>query len=497
VSRRTALLSLAAVAAGSALGLAAASGRSARTDATVSLTATGTIQAPQQLQLAFAQPGRLVAVDVHAGEAVSAGTVLARLDPGPALAGVETAAANLAAARAQLLQLRQGLAPAERTQVRVGLRQSLQALDAARRSLLDVEASAAQGATGQQTALEQAQAQLSADQGALSRDQDTLAADRSAADIATGQVTSDRSQLATDQAALLKAQKQQADDEGASALATTLAADAKAILSDQAAADADQARLSDDANAVGDAHSTVASDQAQVGADQNAIAADQNAVANATNAAAARSVAERQSVDTARAAVDSTKLGVSATRADNAVRSEPPRVGTLAAARAAIRVAEAALATAEQSLAQTRLVAPFAGTVASVDAVGGQLVPDSGGTALLTLVNLGQLTVTASFDGAEAALLAPGQPAAVTVPDLAGRELAGRIVAVDPLPDPPTGPGNSSSGGASGTADGQPASGTTPSTYTATIALTDPPARLWPGMQADVSVAATTAVRGG
>jgi multidrug resistance efflux pump len=480
------------------LGLAAASGRSAGTDATVSLTASGTVQAPDQLQLAFAQPGRLVAVDVHAGEVVPVGTLLARLDPAPALAGIQTAAANLAAARAQLLQLRQGLAPAERAQLRVGLRQSQQALDAARRSLLDARASAAQDATGLHTALDQANAQLSADQSALSRDQGALTADQSAVATTTAQVASNRSQLAADQAALVKAQKQQTDDNANSAPAMTLADDANAILSDQAAVDADQARLADDTSAVGDARNAVSSDQTRVGADQNAIASDQNAVTNATNAAASGAASERQSVDAAQAAVDSSALGLSATRAANAVHAEPPRVGTLAATRAAVRVAESALATAEQALAETRLVAPIAGTIATVGAVPGQLVSGGGGSdPLITLVDLDYLTVTASFDGAEAALLSPGQAASVTVPELAGRELAGRIVAVDPLPDPPMDTGNSSSGAASGTSGSPPANGAGTSTYSATISLTDPPPRLWPGMETSVAVTVATTVRDG
>jgi len=482
VRRREQTIAIVGVSSALVFGLVAASGHSAPpTDAAVTLTATGSVQAPQQLALSFATPGRLSAIEVRAGEAVEAGTVLARIDSGPALAALRTAAANLASARGQLLQLRAGLSPAERGQLRVSLQQSQQALRAARTARVDAEASAAQDATRLSTALDQANAALSTDQAKLTADGASLVGDQTAASTAAARVVEDRSQLASDEAALLAAQKQQTDDEAAEAPAATLAADTTTILTVQAAVAADQAQLSDDTGAAADARNTVASDASRVAADQTAVASDRNAVAVATNAQAAGGTTERQSLDTARAAVASSRLDVAATRAANAVHAQPPSVGTRVAARAAVHVAEAALATAEETLRETRLVAPFAGTIAAVDGVPGQLVGGGESGGVVTLVNLSRLTVAASFDAADAALLAPGQPATVTVDALGDAHLAGRVVSVDPLPDPV--PANAPPG--------------TPASYTATVELVDAPAGLRPGMDAALAVTATASLRSG
>ena len=496
VRRRLAAVGAPTLAVGLVLTLGASSGSSAPGAGAVTLTASGTVEAPQQLALSFEGTGRIVEVGVRAGDRVSRGMVLARLDPAPALAGLQTATANLTSARAQLLQLRQGLAPADRAQLGVALKQSRQALVAAERSLTDARAASAHEATRLQTAVGQSNAQLTSDRQKLATDQAALTSDHAAAGSADDRVSGDRAKFAADSAALLDAQDHQADDQAIPTAPTTLADDAKAILADQAAVASDQARLAEDISAAADAHNLIASDHTRVSADQNAVVADQSALVTADNARAAGTVAERQSVDIAQAAVESAHVGVSATRAANAVHAEPARVGTLAAARAAVRVAEAALATAEQSLRETRLVAPFSGTVAAVNALAGQLAggggAGSGGTPLITLVNLDELTITASFQSAQAALLTPGRSATATIPALADVQVSGRLAAIDPLPDPPP----ATAGSAGATSGAAATSATAPSSYTATFALADPPPTLLPGMEADVTVAATTPVRG-
>ena len=459
-----------------------AGGSADATTATVTLTAQGTVEAPRQVALAFSGPGLLVRLDVHPGQRVVAGQLLARLDPTATLAAVQTARANLASARAQLTQLRQGLSPAERSQLRATLAQSIQALSSARRSMVDTGAAAAEDSTQLQTALAQADAQLAADGTTLNRDQTSLAAhrqtlsgDQSVLDTASAQVAADHAQLAADQRQLLQAQKRQTDDQASAVGPATLAADADTILDDQAAIGTDQSKLADDQSSATDARSAVATDQSRTQSDQQALTsdrdrlfADRNAIAVALDARRAGAVSERQSIDAALSQVASTRIAVAATRWANAAHLQPPPIGTVASARAAVDVAAAALTTAEQGLRATRLLAPFAGTVATVNAVAGQLVPAPGPGGLITLVDLDHLTVTAGFSGAQAALLSSGQPASVTVPALAGKSLAGRVLSVDPLPDPHSG------------------------TYTATIALADPARSLRPGLQAQVAVRATT-----
>src|SRR5262249_38380664 len=150
-----------------------------------------------------------------------------------------------------------------------------------------------------------------------------------------------------------------------------------------------------------------------------------------------------------------------------------------------------------QTLSDTNLVAPFSGTIAAVNALAGQLVgggSGDNGAPLIALVNLSRLTVTASFDSAQAALLTAGQTATAAVPALADEQLTGRLVSVDPMPDPAAAapsPGNATSPVATNAA-----ATTVPSSYTATFALTDAPPTLLPGTQAEVTVTVSTPARG-
>jgi HlyD family secretion protein/macrolide-specific efflux system membrane fusion protein len=484
-ARKRAVARLAAVGVAIAAGvpLALLAGTSAgATTTTITLTAQGTIQAPRQVALAFSGPGQLVEIDVHPGQRVAADQLLARLDPTAALAAVQTARANLASARAQLTQLRQGLSPAERSQLHVGLAQSVQALSSARRSMVDTGAIAATDARRLRTALAQADAQLAADGRTLNRDQaslasqqQTLTSDQSTTDTINTHLVADRAQLAADQQQLLMAQKKQTDDQASGLAPATLAADADTILDDQAAVGSDQSKLADDQSSAADARSAVTTDQSRIENDQQALAADRdrliadrNAISVARNAQRAGAVSDRQSIDAAVSQVASTRITLAATRAANAAHLQPPRIGAIAAARAAVDVAAAALTTSEQGLRSTRLLAPFAGTIATLNGTVGQLVPGQGPGGLITLVDLDHLTVTAGFSGAQAALLSSGQPATVTVPALDGQALAGHVLSVDPLPDPHTG------------------------NYLITIALADPQPTLRPGMAVQVAIRAAT-----
>jgi multidrug efflux pump subunit AcrA (membrane-fusion protein) len=436
---------------------------------TVTLSASGTVEAPEQLALSFAGTGRLLAVGVREGERVAMGTVVARLDPGPALVGLRTAVANLAAARAQLVQLRDGLPRIERFQLRVTLLQARQILSSAERSVTDARVSAVNEGTRFQTELDQAKRQLADDLARLDAAQTGLATDQISSDGADTRVASDRKVLAADGATLLAGQKQQIDDQQLSAPEAVLAADEKAILDSQAAVASDESKLGDDTDAATGAHALVQSDQNHIAAVQSAIETDRETVTVATNAQSAGGAAARQSVHAAQAAVASARLGILATAATNAVHAERPGAGALAAARAAVEVAQAAVATAAQSVRDTRLIAPFSGTIAAVDGVTGQLV-GNGSAGLVTLVNLDRLTVRASFEPMASALLSPGQKVTVTVPGLSGAELTGRIASVDTLAGPR-------------------------SAYSATVELTNPPAALRPGMAADVKVSVTPKAR--
>jgi multidrug efflux pump subunit AcrA (membrane-fusion protein) len=139
------------------------------------------------------------------------------------------------------------------------------------------------------------------------------------------------------------------------------------------------------------------------------------------------------------------------------VKEEPVKVGDLEAARASVVTAQVALQSAQKSLEQTVLRAPAAGTIATVSGHVGQDVSGGGvssassssssssssassnsssnssSSALVTLVDLGGLTVTAGFSESDAAKIKVGKPATITLDALPDAKLAAHVVSVDVL----------------------------------------------------------------
>jgi macrolide-specific efflux system membrane fusion protein len=77
------------------------------------VSASGTVQPATSLDLNFVNGGVLTAVKVRAGDKVSAGQVLATIDPAKAKVALETAQANLAAAQQKLDQAKNPAATAQ------------------------------------------------------------------------------------------------------------------------------------------------------------------------------------------------------------------------------------------------------------------------------------------------------------------------------------------------------------------------------------------------
>lgn len=77
------------------------------------VSATGTVEAAEEVKLNFKTPGRLVELKVKVGDRVTAGQTLAALDSRDAQSAVLTAEANLKSAQAALDKLKAGVSPAE------------------------------------------------------------------------------------------------------------------------------------------------------------------------------------------------------------------------------------------------------------------------------------------------------------------------------------------------------------------------------------------------
>jgi len=146
---------------------------------------------------------------------------------------------------------------------------------------------------------------------------------------------------------------------------------------------------------------------------------------------------------------------------DPAVRAERERV---ARAKSGLDAAAAALARARLSLQRTRIVAPFAGRVASVRVVPGQWVRP--GEELLTLLDLDPIRVEVQVLESEVAHLAPGRRARVVFSAFPDSAFAGRIETINPVVERET------------------------RTARVVVAVPNPEARILPGMYARVSLEA-------
>ncbi|NIR31835.1 MAG: efflux RND transporter periplasmic adaptor subunit [Gammaproteobacteria bacterium] len=127
---------------------------------------------------------------------------------------------------------------------------------------------------------------------------------------------------------------------------------------------------------------------------------------------------------------------VSEERADRATTDARARFAGCEAARAALEVSRARVEVVRAELERTRLIAPFAGVVAEVNAELGEYVtPSPPGIATLPAVDLiddGCLYVKAPIDEVDAPDIRPGMPACVTLDAFPGRLCGARVRRIAP-----------------------------------------------------------------
>ncbi len=121
---------------------------------------------------------------------------------------------------------------------------------------------------------------------------------------------------------------------------------------------------------------------------------------------------------------------VAAARADQAAEAlklaeEGPRKDAVAAARARAESARAALALAETQLDNTRLAAPFAGTVLSHNIEPGEFV--AAGTPIVTVADLAHVWVRAYVGQTDLGRLRHGQPVEVRTDTFPGKIYQGTV----------------------------------------------------------------------
>ncbi|WP_420634802.1 efflux RND transporter periplasmic adaptor subunit [Candidatus Palauibacter sp.] len=139
------------------------------------------------------------------------------------------------------------------------------------------------------------------------------------------------------------------------------------------------------------------------------------------------------------------------------VRAEQARI------RVGLPDQEAQLAEARYELEKTRIVAPFAGRVANLAVAQGSRVNQ--GDSIATIIDLSQIDIDAEVLHSELPLVEVGREATATFPALRGEVFRGQVMSVNPLIDPET------------------------QTARVTVRLSNPEARIVPGMPGNVRIA--------
>ena len=154
----------------------------------------------------------------------------------------------------------------------------------------------------------------------------------------------------------------------------------------------------------------------------------------AAKGAVARRDADRARATASAAAAESARsraaLDVSRAQLDVTTGRRAELLAALAQANAAVLRAEGALSLAEQDLAHCTIRAPVDGVIGDRQVQQGDYVQP--GSALLSLVPMRSLYVTANFKETQTARMRPGQPADISVDALNGETLHGTVDSIAP-----------------------------------------------------------------
>ncbi len=391
----------------------------------IQVSGTGSVVPSTQVGVAPKTAGTLSEVDVHVGDHVLAGQLLARIDTTTLQTAVDQANANLQTAQANLQTAQTPLTADQVTQLQ-------HAVDTAQTSYNDAVTSA--GATNAADA-----AAVSADNAALAAANLAFANDQAAL-AANVQYQTDKRQLVFDQGQLSIAQGQFKADGCATAplpfTGTCLTA-FNAVKAAQATVNADAARLPLDQAA---AAPTYAADQTAAGAASAKLATDQAKQS-------ADGVAGQKAINAASAQLTSARdqLNVQSTAKPNQIAS----------AQAAVASAQAAVSAAQNNLDGATLRAPTNGVISAINGQVGEAIGAStgitseapgtsapqpttsstgsssgGSSTFMVLSSDSAYEVIAPFAETDAAKLAANQTASMTFDALSGLNLPAHLLAL-------------------------------------------------------------------
>jgi len=138
----------------------------------VTVSASGPVTIPASVPLSFPNSGKLSEVDVSIGQSVSAGQVLAKLDPTALQIAVDQAQAALVQQQANLTKVAAGATPEAVAAAQAQIAAAQTTLDNAQKSLADAQATSTTAIASAQTDVSTAQLTLTASQQSLQSAQD-------------------------------------------------------------------------------------------------------------------------------------------------------------------------------------------------------------------------------------------------------------------------------------------------------------------------------------
>ena len=410
------------------------------------VTASGNVQVPGQVDASFdsaVTSNKVTEILVKVGDKATVGQPLAKVNDASLQTALASAQAAWTSTKASTDKVKAGLTVDDKTQLQSGATQAKVSLNSAQASLDNARTNADINGGNYDEAIHQANVSL-----------DTAKA-QSDRDLTTAQLSVQQAQAAADKEAPIYAAAQTAAatdetnrvpcdtaggvplDGATCAVAGTRAANSKTALAKE---ETTQTQV---VNALANAKNSQESTKLKAA---QSVTSATNALTNSENNQTSGLAKDTQAIDSAARQLETARAGYASTLAANDLKLKSPTEADLAAANASLLKADTDLATARKNLELSTLLAPAAGTIASISgkigaSPGGNSSSASGSgassssssssSAFMVITDLSVLEVKAGFSEADAAKVKVDQGVTVTLDALAGKVLGGKVRAID------------------------------------------------------------------
>jgi HlyD family secretion protein len=399
-----------------------------RGNITSSLSPTGQVYAVTSANLSFnVTVGTITELNVKAGQKVSKGDVLAKIDPSDLQSAVDQAQADLLSAQQTLEDAKQGPTELELRKAKLAVTQAQVSLEQAKKAKADL---VNPDLTATQRAVQEAQYSL-----------DTAKINLELAKISTavGKTVRDLQYAVAWHERNVRYIQAQPGNAGASAAASAANVTASASPTPPAPVRSGPSKpwlepmtLDEAKQALSDAQQALA--LAQINASvtlssaQDSVARAQAALVDAQNKLATAKAPDSATLAQADNAIAQAEFKLAKAQYDLQTLQAGTDAKTLELDQAKYDAAKVTLEQAQAALAGATMTAPFDGTVISVNVQVGDQVPSS--KVVMTLADLSQLQVMASVDETKITQVKVGQQAKITFDAFPGRTFKGTVLEV-------------------------------------------------------------------